>query len=66
MGDVEGDEFVIKMHHSLAHGEAEKDGVSLPDVESKVLRKTLADSIAEVRVEKVAQTLLYVEDALLV
>lgn len=66
MGDVKGDTFVITMHHSLAHGEAEKDGVSLPDVESKVLRKTLADSIAEVRAEKVGQKLLHVEDALLV
>ena len=63
---MESDAFVITMHHSLAHGEAEKDGVSLPDVESKVLRKTVADSIAEVRVEKVGETLLHLEDALLV
>ena len=61
MGDVEGDAFVITMHNSLVHEEAEKDGVSLPYVESKVLRKALADSIAEVRAEKVGQTLLHVE-----
>lgn len=61
MGDVEGDAFVITMHHSLAHEEAEKDGVSLPYVESKVLRKALAASITEVRAEKVGQTLLHVE-----
>lgn len=66
MDDVEGDPFVITMHHSQAQEEAEKDGVSLPDVESKVLRNMLADSIAEVRAEKVGQTLLDVQDALLV
>lgn len=66
MGDVEGDEFLTTMHHSLAHGKAEKDGVTLPDVECEALRNTLAHSIAEVKAEKVGQTLLDVQDALLV
>lgn len=61
MGDVQGDAFVITMHHSLAQGEAEKDGVTLPDVESAALRNTLADSIAEVMAEKVGHTLLHVK-----
>lgn len=29
MGDVEGDGFVIAMHHSIAQREAGKDGVTL-------------------------------------
>lgn len=53
MGDVERDAFVITMHHSLVHVEAEKDGLTLRDVVSEALTNTLAVSLSEVKTDKV-------------
>ena len=50
VGDVEVEALMITMHHSLAEAEAETPGDTLRDAE------TLADTLAELKCEKVGET----------
>lgn len=49
VGDVESEELVIAMHHSLAEVEAEKGGNTLRGLQTEASTNTLADSLAEVK-----------------
>ena len=57
MGDVEVKAVVMTMPHSLAEAQAKTPGHNLQDVETDASAKTLAETLPELKSEKVSMTL---------